>query len=158
MIDETLNPFDVDKSHVFNIATGKSANEETTLFSLSIHQTGSKMRQKFTEECRKDPKRFVERINRRKLYTFKTECRRRKISNKDGKGVAAFMVRDIFGSVLRLFFENSINMAEVLQHPLTSVPLSLNHVDGNMLKSLKSPLMIHLESKVKSTPPTSINI
>ena len=68
------------------------------------------------------------------------------------------MVRDIFGSVLRLSLENSIDMAEVLRHPLISVPLSLSHVDGNMLKTPKSALMIHLESKVKSTQPTSINI
>ena len=60
------------------------------------------MRQKFIEECRKEPMRFEERINRRKLYAFQTECGRRKISNKNGKVVAAWMVRDIFDSVLRL--------------------------------------------------------
>ena len=116
------------------------------------------MRQKITEECRKEPKHFEERINRRKLYTFQTECGRKKISNKDGQVVAAFMVKDIFGSVFRLSLEDRIDIAEVLRHPLTSVPLPLSHVDGNMLKSPKSALMIHLESKVKSTPPTSINI
>ena len=68
------------------------------------------------------------------------------------------MVRDIFGSVLRLSLGNSVDMAEVLRHPLTPVPLSLSHVDETMLKSPKSVLMKHLESKVKSTPPTSINV
>ena len=160
MTDKTLNRFDVnvDKSHLFYIVTGKSAKEETTTFLLSICQAGSKMRQKFTEERRKEPKRFEERIDRRKLYTFQTECGRKKISNKGGKVVAAFMVRDIFGSVLRLFLENSIDIAEVLRHPLISVPSSLSHVDWNMLKSPASALMIHLESKVKSAPPASINI
>ena len=39
MIDETLNPFDVNiyKKHLFNIATGKSAKEEIAMFLLSIH-------------------------------------------------------------------------------------------------------------------------
>ena len=72
MIDKTLSPFDVNvnKTHFFNIATGKSANVEFTTIFLSIHQTGGEMRQKFTEECWKAPKFFEERINRHKLYTF----------------------------------------------------------------------------------------
>ena len=116
MIYETLNPFDVnvDKSHLFNITTGKFAKEETTPFLLSIYQTGSKMRQNFTEECRKEPTCFEEQINRCKLYTFQTECGRKKVSNKDGKVVAACTIRDIFDNVLRLSLENSIDMAEVL--------------------------------------------
>ena len=160
IIYETLNPFNVnvDKSHLFNIATGKSAKEETTAFLLSIYQTDSEMTQKFTEECRKEPKHFKERINHRKLYTFQTECGRKKIDGKDGKVVAACMVRNIFGSALRLSLENSNDMAEVSRHPLTPVPLSLSHVDGTMLKSPKSALMKHLKSKVKSSPPTSINV
>ena len=95
---ETLNSFDgnVDKSHIFNIATRKSAKEETTTFLLSLHQTSSEMRQKFTEECTKGPMRFEERINRRKLFTSQNECGRRKISNKNGKVVAACMVRYIW--------------------------------------------------------------
>ena len=64
------------------------------------------------------------------------------------------MVRDIFDSALTLSLENSIVMAEVLQHPPALVPLSLSHVDGTMLKSPKSSPMKHLESKVKSLPPT----
>ena len=65
---------------------------------------------------------------------------------------------DIFGSVLRLSLENSIDMAKVLRHPLIPVPLPLSHVDGTMLKSPKSAQMKHLQSKVKRTPPTSTNI
>ena len=42
MIDKILNPFDVNvgKSHLFNIATGKSAKEKAITFLLSIRQTG----------------------------------------------------------------------------------------------------------------------
>ena len=116
------------------------------------------MRQKFTEECGKEPKHFEEQINRRKLYTFQTECGRKKISKKDGKVVAACMVRDIFGRDLRLSLENSIDIVEVLRHPLTSVQSSLSHVDGTMVKSPKLALMKHLESIVNFTPPTSINV
>ena len=72
------------------------------------------------------------------LYTFQTECGRKKISNKDGKVVAACMVRDIFDSALRLSLENSIVMAEVLQHPLALV-----HCHSVMLMGLCSNLLNH---------------
>ena len=81
-----------------------------------------------------------------------------KRSKKDGKVVATCMVRDIFGRVLRLSLENSIDIVEVLRHPLTSVQSSLSHVDGTMLKSPKLALMKYLESIVNFTPPTSINV
>ena len=70
------------------------------------------MRQKFTEECWKVPKCFEERINRHKLYTFQLNVKRKMISNKDRKVVAACMVREMFGSVLRLSLENSIDLAD----------------------------------------------
>ena len=47
-------------------------------------------------------------------------------------------------------------MAEVLSFPLTPVPLALSHVDGTMLKTDKSALLKHLESKVDDTSPQSI--
>ena len=115
----TLNSFgvSVDKRHLFNIATGKSAQEEASPFLLSIHHTVSEMRQKFTEECRKQLKCFEEWINGRKLYAFQTECGNKKIPNKYDK-VKARVVRDIFGTGLSMSLENSIDMAEVLQHSL----------------------------------------
>lgn len=54
--------------------------------------------------------------------------------------------------------ENSLDMAQILQYPLTPVLLSLNHIDRTMLKSPKSALVKHLESKVNSIPPTSISV
>ena len=110
------------------------------------------------EECRKEPKHCEERTNRRKLYKFQTECGRKKISNKEGKVIAPCMIRDILGRVLRLSLTNSIDMAEALQHPLTPVPLSLSHVDWTLLKSPKSALNRHLDSKVKSSSSTSISV
>ena len=44
-------------------------------------------------------------------------------------------------------------MAEVLSYPLTSVPLSLSHVDGTMLKTDKSKLYKVLEPKTRCEIP-----
>ena len=45
-------------------------------------------------------------------------------------------------------WKGSIDMAEVLRHPLTPLPLSLSHVDETMFKSPKSTLTKQLESNL----------
>ena len=54
--------------------------------------------------------------------------------------------------------EKKINMDEVMTYPLTPVPLSLCHVDGTMMKSSKAALLHHLESKVLTSDPSSVDI
>ena len=44
-------------------------------------------------------------------------------------------------------------MAEVLSYPLTSVPLSLSHVDGTMLKANKNKLYKVLKPKTRCEIP-----
>ena len=80
------------------------------------------------------------------------------MAGADGKVVAACLVRDLFGSILYLSLQKKIDIAEVLKYPLTPVPLSLSHVDGTMQKTPKSTLMKHLESRVKSTAPISVDV
>ena len=83
---------------------------------------------------------------------------KKKISSKDGKLTAACIVRDIFGSVLRISLEKSIDMAEVLRYTLTPFPLSISQVDGTMLKSSKSTLMKMLEGRIETTAPVSVDV
>ena len=83
---------------------------------------------------------------------------KKSVKTKDGKVLAACFVRDLFGSLLTLSMEKKINMDEVMTYPLTPVPLSLCHVDGTMVKSLKSALLHHLESKVLTSDPSSVYI
>ena len=60
VIENSINPFsnDVDKSQLFNIATGKSAAEETKKFLLNVRKTGKSLQEKFIKECNEDPGRF----------------------------------------------------------------------------------------------------
>ena len=79
--------------------------------------------------------------------------------SKDGKVVAAFSVRDLFGSLLYHSLEKKVDISEVLKYPLTPVPLSICHVDGSMQKTPKSALLKYLiETKVTSQPPRSVNV
>ena len=78
VIQDTMNPFDeIEKGHLYNIATGKAASTETEDFLLNIQEKGEKARKKFIDDCIENPKRFEDRICRQKLATFATEAGKR---------------------------------------------------------------------------------
>ena len=160
LIEDTINPFEesLDRNHLFNIATGKAASQETTTFLLSIEKIGNESKNLFVEQCLEDSARFEKSIKRQKVQTFETENGKRRPKSTDGKLIAACTVRDLFGSILCLSLEKKVDMAEVLKFPLTPVPLALSHPDGIMQKTPKSALLKHLESKIESTSSTSIDV
>ena len=67
-------------------------------------------------------------------------------------------MQDLFGSFLELTIKKRIDVREVLAHPLTPLALSLCHVDGSLLHSPKATLLHHLESKIVSSPPSSVDL
>ena len=159
MIKETMNPFDVniDPDKLYNLGTGKAVSNKTEEFMLNIKANGEKYKKAFLEECIIDSLRFEKPIKRQTLHTFATESGKHKVK-KDGKVVAACLIRDLFGSILNISLQRKIDMGEVLSYPLTPVPLSLCHVDGSIQKSQKSALLNYLESKTISIPPTTVNV
>ena len=109
--------------------------QETEEFLLNISKFGEEERNKFILECIKDPSRFNKSIKHQSIYLFATEAGTKNIKVGDGKIISACLIRDLFGSILFPSLEHKVDMAEVLSHPLTPVPLSLSHVDGAMLKT-----------------------
>ena len=85
---------------------------------LNIENIGDKARRSFIEECIEDASRFENPITKQRLLTFSTESGRRNVK-KDGKLVSACLIRDLFGSILYLSLEKKVDMAEVLDYPLT---------------------------------------
>ena len=158
-IKETMNPFDpnIDKDALYNIGTGKSVSSQTSEFLLNVLCIGSTAQTSFVRECIENPKRFEESIKRQKIHTFATEAGKRSVKGADNKVKAVTMIRDLFGSILYLSLQRKIDMAVVLQYPLTPVPLSLSHIDGVMLKTPKVTLLKHFESSVQTVPPTVIH-
>ena len=67
------------------------------------------------------------------------------------------MVRDVFGSLLFLALEKTIDIGEVLKYPLTTVPLSLCQTNGVMQKTSKSKLMECLENLIITITPVNID-
>ena len=99
------------------------------------------------------------RIPRQNLLTFASQAGKHKLKKQTVKWCqpATPAWCQLFGSILYHSLQQNIDMAKVLKYPLTTVPLSLSHVDGTMQTTPKATLMNHLESEVTSTPPPSIN-
>ena len=96
IIKENLNPFNMsDQNHLFNIASGKSAHENTDKFLLNIVKLGDAELLKFVSECIESPERFEKPIKRQTLHTFATESGRKKLETKDGKLMATCLLRDL---------------------------------------------------------------
>ena len=115
------------------------------------------LRQKFINECIKDPIRFERPIKKEKILTFATESGKHKLKK---------MVKQYLLVICVTYFEvfysyhqkEKIDMAEVLSYSLTPVPLALCHIDGAMQKSQKSTLLKYLESKTINQPPITTNV
>ena len=148
-----MNPFKMSSnSGLHNIATGKSTSEKTEDFLLNIDAIGENERDKFIKECKKET-RFEERIKRQCIHSFATEAGKKKVKSKGGDVMMACLVRDLFGTLLNLSMDRKIDMEEVLNYPLTPVPLSLCHVDGSMMTTAKSKMLHHLDSEVVTIDP-----
>ena len=66
-------------------------------------------------------------------------------------------MRDLFGSISYIL-QRKVDIAQVLRHPLTPVPLSFSHVDGTMLRTSKSAVLTYLEIKRAVTTRDEIDV
>ncbi|XP_031341089.1 uncharacterized protein LOC116169200 [Photinus pyralis] len=156
-IQNTLNPFDsrINKTKLFNLATGKAASGNTEDFLLNVLQIGEKARNDFLIECKNNNERFESPIKRQKVYTFASESK--KLVKRDGKDTEVKLERDLMGRMLILALENNIDLELIMQYPLTSIPLSLGHIDGAINKTAKSALFKYLEKRTNHCHPTVVN-
>ena len=75
IIKENLNHFEItDSSHLYNIANGRSACQNTERFLLNIFKIGYEERIQFISECIECLDIFEKVIKRQKLHTFVTEA------------------------------------------------------------------------------------
>ena len=151
MIENSLNPLnkDADPDCLFNICTGKSCKKGTEDFLLNVESIGNEARKSFNKRMCRNPKRFEERIKKKKkIYGFATESGKRKIWGVKGKIIEAILIRDLFDLILCLSIQQEIDMAEVLKYLLTPVPLCLSHVCGSVNLTPKLNLLNYIDSQV----------
>ena len=96
-------------------------------------------------------------FKKKKIHSFATESRKRKIRGAEGKIIEATLIRDLFGLILCLSMQEKIDVAEVLKYPLTHVPICLSHVDGAVNSTPKSYLLNYIDSQFVTVPPSLID-
>ena len=71
MIENSLNSLnkDADPDCLFNICTGKSCKKGTEDFLLNVESIGNEARKSFNKRMCRNPKRFEERIKKKKKST-----------------------------------------------------------------------------------------
>ena len=124
-IEETINPFSylVDPKCLLNIETGKAASDETLTFLLNVKETGNKQRESFIKEVNERPARFEEPIKCNKMHTFQNEGLKPK--NTNNKVSELKMERKLYGRLLCVAIEKSVDLSVILKYPITPVPLSM---------------------------------
>jgi hypothetical protein len=158
-IKRHINPFDMtlNKDFLYNIASGREAENCISNFLLNIESIGQSAREEFIERCSKDPMQFESPIKRIKLFTFVNQ-QKKTIPKKNENLSEALMCRDLFGRMLAVSLECKIDIAEVLSYPLTPTPGAFCHIDGTPHKTDKSTLLKNLEGRITHDTPPSIDV
>lgn len=153
-IRKHINPFDgsVNQLALFNVTTGKCAQEDTLKFLLNIEAIGETAKNAFITECSENENRFEKPIKRQKIRTFAGEQKKIVRKSVDGKLQEEMTNKNLFARMLATSATNKIDIVEVLKYPLTPTPRSLSHADGSFVKTDKSTLASHLETKVADLP------
>lgn len=121
-----MNPFDssLDKNLLHNISNGKSASENVEKFLIGMESVGNDLREKFVIECSESADRFEKPIQRVKILNFTAEASKKKIIS--GNTVQEIRVqRDLFGRMLGISMDYSIDFEKILCYPIIPVPSSL---------------------------------
>ena len=67
------------------------------------------------------------------------------------------MERNLYGRLLCIAIETSVDLSVVLSYPITPVSLSMCHIDGSIASTQKSKLMEHLEKRIISSRPPFVD-
>ena len=102
---------------------------------FNVNKIGQKARQGSIIQSIKYLNCFEKHITRHNILNFGNEDASYSLRGANNKLMAVKMIRDLFGSILFLFLQKQIGVAEVLPFPLTPSTLTLSHCDGTMLKT-----------------------
>lgn len=158
--DQFINPFSVDvpKDQLVNISSGKSASPPVEEFLLNVEGNGEILRNAFVSECQSNIQRFEKAIKKTSINNFSKDCEKKKKINVGGKIQEVKIQRDLFGRMLGISMDFKIDISKILSYPITSVPLSMCHLDGTICKTDKSALMKCLEKEVEHDEPPRIDV
>lgn len=148
-----MNPFQLEADgNLYCLSTGKNVPSDIKNDLVHCVDIGKRWCQEFVDGCFNDPARFEKVIPRRKVRNFASAALKTSLKG-NVKVIELQGTRDLFGRLLYLSSQNDIDLSRVFAYPLTPVPLSLAHVDGNINKTDKAKLLHKIEKMVTSTDP-----
>lgn len=142
------NPFssNLQNSELHNIVTGTTVCEENKADILNARDIGFEGLQDYVDNIfAQKLKSFWHPIKKLKLNTFSSQLKPLIIGKDKEKMSVLKTQQNIFARLLSVSRTRYIDLKEVLQYELTSLPLSLFHMDGTMRKTVKCNLLKELE-------------
>ena len=130
-----------------NLASGKSVLINTSDYLLWTLKRG-KVREKFTEEWRNKPRRFLRPVKRAKIENFAAESTKDKTQYFHSKP-SLDRLRDIFARLLVVAQRSLLDLPYFLLFPITVYIMALALPDGILIKTQKSKLLHKLEDLLK---------
>lgn len=115
---------------------------------LNAVSSGQFLRDQFITECNINSDRFHKPLKKNPVLPF-ASLKKKKTMKIGEKVHEVKLHRDLFGRLLALSLDTNLNLEKVLCFPITSVPLSLCHIDGSINKTIKSVLVQELEKKIE---------
>jgi len=148
----------VPRDQLINISSGKSASPLVEAFLLNIEENGDSHRKTFISECLLNINRFEKAIKKTSINNFSKDYEKKKNVRVGGKIQEIKIQRDLFGRMLGISMDYKVDISKILSYPITSVPLSMCHLDGTICKTDKSALMKCLEKEVQHEQPRYIDV
>ena len=163
--DYFINPFsnDLEPTMLFNIASGSPTSSEISKCLLQFFENGNILYDEFTSRFtsgKKELKNYWDPIKKQDWKDFSYTHKRSKVKTTNGKVVEVSVQRDMLGFLLTKSQQlgSPIDINEALKYPLSPVPLSLAHADGERRKTNKSSLYDYAISSSQTTcSPNEIN-
>ena len=162
MENNWLNPLSPDELDLVSLCTGIVAPPAVVKGLLRAFKVGEEAYQtfKWTRLDDNPPSvKFHDKITKQRLKTFSTIST--KTSRMKGQNVVLKAERNLFSQVILVAESRSVNMKDVLVHPLGPLPWALANADRSLRKTNKAVLPRELEknvSPVLRNYPNSINL
>lgn len=153
-IGNNIDPFssDIRKDRLFNISTGKAAENETSTFLLGVFDAGKKQMEEFWSACANNGDFFDNPLRKNKLQSFATENSKSR-AKRPSKICETRHERDMMSHILCLAIEKGMEIRRILEYPLASAPPSLAHCDGTgIFNDNRDELASILSSSTNSEP------
>lgn len=149
LIQGWVNPF-AGSQEIISISTAKVAPKDIASDLMRAYEVGEKSYAAFKEE-RLEPhtpaKKFHDPLKANKLKTFSAMCKKKEVK-ASGCTIILKADRSLFGRIIVMAQSRSLQMENVLSHPLGPLPWALSTPDGLLRKTNKAALATSLQKNV----------